>query len=56
MGRPPLPAHQRRSERLVVMMTPAEAAQMEELARVKGKSASSLAHAILTRALKRRNA
>ena len=50
-GRPPLPSDQRRSERVVMMLTCDEIGELRELAEATGQSISSLCHDFVVEAL-----
>ena len=55
MGRPPLPAHEKRRRRVVVHLTDGEYQRMEQLAAESGSSLSDAAREVLLRSLRRRN-
>ena len=55
MGRPPLPAHEKRRRRVVVHLTDGEYRRMEQLAAEQGSSLSDAAREVLLRSLRRRN-
>jgi len=53
MGRPPAPPEQVRRNRVVVMLTDAELASLHRLADARGKPQGTVAHELLSRALRR---
>jgi len=55
MGRPPKPPEQVRRNRLVVMLTDAELDAIQTLAAKRGVPQGTIAHEVLTRALRRQS-